>query len=228
MNYHPDIELLLKYANGQLEPALAIAIGLHQQRCNKCQTSIADIESIGGDNLEQSSDAELSSNSFEQLLAQLGSVDLAENNLLQVQPEQKNDSIDLTYSNLAVAELDLSLIKKLAEQHFENIKWRRVTNKISQSELELGDDSFKVELLKFKPNAKIPKHTHKGNEFTVVVQGCFKDHYGEYQLGDFILMNQKNEHQPMAGKDGCICLAITDKQLHFTGFFGPVINWLTR
>lgn len=221
MNDHPDIELLLKYANGQLKPALAIAIGLHHQSCTQCQASVADIESIGGDNLESAPTAELSSSSFEVLMGQLDSIELDQSNLT-------DGNLSSRYAQLAVASSDLNWVKQLDEENFENTVWKKITNKISQSEILLGDETFKVELLKFKPKAIIPKHTHNGNEFTVVVQGSFKDCYGEYQRGSFIQMTQQNQHQPIAGENGCICLAITDKPLHFTGIFGPVINWLAK
>jgi len=231
MNYHPDIELLLKYANGQLEPALAIAIGLHHQHCHKCQSSISEIESISGESLEYSQDAEINDSSFDSLMKQVDSLGISAEKADEGPAHITQESSGLassTYERLAVASSDVSLVKKLDTQDFQDTKWKRITSKISQSEILLGDDSFKVELLKFKPNAKIPKHTHKGNEFTVVVQGSFMDKYGQYQLGEFIHMDEHNEHQPIAGEEGCICLAITDKRLDFTGFLGPVINWMAR
>ncbi len=229
MNYHPDIKLLLKYSNGQLEPALSIAVGLHHHQCNKCQLNIADIESIAGDSLEYSNDVELADNSFDKLMGELEGAE--PNKFINSSCESINsasNNADLHYTQLAVAQSDLSLVRKLDNQDFEDTKWKKITKKISQSEVFLSNKSFKVELLKFKPNAKIPKHTHKGNEFTLVVQGNFKDRYGEYKRGEFIQMNQANEHQPTAGEEGCICLAITDKPLRFTGFLGPVINWMSR
>ena len=235
MNYHPDIELLLKYSNGLLKPALSIAIGLHHHQCKKCQASIADIESIAGNQLDGSVDAELADNGFSKLMGELENEETSQQEtIVEAIIESKAESniesqkADLNYDRLAVAQTDLSLLSKLDKQDFEDTQWQKVTGKISQSEILLGDDSFKVELLKFKPHAKIPQHTHKGNEFTLVVQGSFRDCYGEYQRGEFIQMGQENEHQPIAGEMGCICLAVTDKPLHFTGLLGPIINWMSK
>jgi putative transcriptional regulator len=235
MNNHPDIELLLKYSNGQLKPALSIAIGLHHHQCKKCQATIADIESIAGNKLDCSIDTDVADNAFEKLMDDLASEDinltpsLASSQTANsiVEPETLINA-ESKFEGLAVAQSDLALLSKLENQDFEGTEWKRVTNKISQSEILLNDESFKVELLKFKPNAKIPQHTHIGNEFTLVVKGNFKDCFGEYERGEFIQMGQENEHQPIAGKDGCICLAITDRPLKFTGFLGPVINWMAR
>ena len=231
MNCHPDIELLLKYANGQLEPALAIAIGLHHQNCHECQSSVSEIESIGGENLEHTDDTNVVESSFDSLMGKLDSLeDIQENNSIRQVNNllMPNPAVISSYEKLAVASRDINLVEKLDKQDFADTDWKRITSNISQSDILLSDDSFKVELLKFKANTKIPKHTHKGNEFTVVVQGSFMDKYGQYELGEFIHMDEQNEHQPVAGEDGCICLAITDSKLHFTGFLGPVINWIAR
>ena len=70
-----------------------------------------------------------------------------------------------------------------------------------------------------------PKHTHIGSEITVVLEGQFSDKDGTYKSGEFMVKDSSVEHQPLAGIEGCICLAITDAPLKFTGTFGPIINW---
>jgi len=79
-------------------------------------------------------------------------------------------------------------------------------------------------LIKIKGGSKVPNHTHKGTEVTVVMSGAFKDGYGEYSVGDFLIRDSSISHSPSADVD-CICLAVTDAPLHYTGMFGPLINW---
>jgi len=219
MKYHPDIELLLKYTSGQLEPSLAVAIGLHQQNCSNCQQRIRDLEAVGGDTLEaipseinQQDDAVISE--FDQLFDQVEALPV--------------DQPAGDYDELAVAQSDIPLIDQLHHQRFDELNWQRVGLKIWRATIAINDPSYEMELLKFSPNAKIPKHTHKGNEFTLVLQGDFSDHQDRYREGEFIAQNQSHEHQPVAGDAGCICLAITDAPLKFTGTLGPVLNWFTR
>lgn len=214
MKYHPDIELLLKYSSGQLEPALAVAIGLHQRQCELCQNRIADLESVGGDTLETIVNASVASSAFDQLMNDIATL-----------PQVTND---IRYESLAVAESDLELVEQLDTLQLDNMPWKRVTPTIWKANIAMNDPRYQIELLKFSPNAKIPKHTHGGNEFTLVLQGDFSDQQGRYSRREFISQDQSNEHQPIAGTDGCICLAITDAPLKFTGTLGPVFNWLTR
>ncbi len=219
MNYHPDIELLLKYSNGSIEPALSVAIGLHQRQCLLCQQRVADLESIAGENLEHAQNAIIDDSDFDKLMGDLDAL-----------PEQPSLNSDLTADSmlLAVAESDLTLLDSLANLDFANLKWQKVTGKISRVDLAMNDDIFQAELIRFSPNAKIPKHTHLGKEFTLVLEGDFSDHQGVYQKGEFIEQGITHEHQPIAGKSGCICLAITNAPLKFTGTFGPIINWFSR
>lgn len=224
MKFHPDIDLLLKYANGQLEPALAIAVGLHHQQCSECQANIADIELLAGESLELSNNASLAENSFEQLMSELDTLPA----------DILSDSAETDISHhtgrdtLAVAESDLSLFEKFYQQNFDDIKWQKITKKIAQAKIDFDDSRYQIKLLKLQANAKTAKHTHQGREFTVVLQGDFSDKYGHYSQGEFILMDSQNEHQPTAGRDGCICLAITDKPLKFTGLFSPIFNWMAN
>lgn len=215
MKYHPDIELLLKYSSGQLEPALSVAIGLHQQQCKLCQSRIQDLESVGGNTLETLPNSFVENDGFEQLLGEIDDI-------------PPITSTNAEYEHLAVAESDVSLLSQLDKLELDDIPWQRVTPSIWKAKLAMNDPRYQVEILKFSPNAKIPRHTHKGQEFTLVLQGDFSDQQDTYSYGEFIMQDQSNEHQPVAGPNGCICLAITDAPLKFTGTFGPVLNWLTR
>jgi putative transcriptional regulator len=68
-------------------------------------------------------------------------------------------------------------------------------------------------------------HTHRGNEYTLVLDGSFSDKAGDYHQGDFILADTQTIHQPKAANDGdCICFAVTDAPLKMTGFFGRLLN----
>lgn len=218
MNKHPDIELLLKYANGVIEPALSIAIGLHQQGCILCQQRVAELESIAGSRLESVKNAEIDMSAFDNLLNSL-------DNLADFDESENQNSDNLS---LAIAGSDFELFNQLANRDFSHLNWQKVTRKISRADVAMNDDVFQVEIIKLLPNAKIPKHTHSGKEFTLVLQGDFSDHQGIYKSGEFIEQDASNQHQPVAGLSGCVCLAITDAPLKFTGTFGPVINWFMR
>jgi putative transcriptional regulator len=214
MNNHPDIDFLLKYSSGQLEPALSVAIGVHVQECKMCQKQIVQLEEVGGAALESVNEELVSDELFNKLLADVE----------QLPTEQTTSA----YENFAVAEIDKPFLQLLSERDYSSLEWQKVTRNISKATVAMNDPRFQVELLKFAPRAKIPQHTHTGSEVTVVLEGDFSDKGGIYRSGEFIVNDSSVEHQPLAGDDGCVCLAITDAPLKFTGTFGPIINWWVK
>lgn len=219
MKYHPDIELLLKYINGKLEPSLSVAIGLHHQQCEICQQRIAELEMVGGETLESmpavaTAEDKIALKDFDKLMGDIA----------HIEPEKTTRE----YDNLAVAESDLDILDKLNKQQFDDMDWHRVSPKIWKTTIAMNDPDFEVELLKFAANAKIPQHTHEGDEYTVVLQGDFSDSQGHYKEGSFIVQDENDEHSPVAGENGCICLAITNAPLKFTGTLGPILNWFSH
>lgn len=79
----------------------------------------------------------------------------------------------------------------------------------------------KVELLRIEPGCGAPKHTHDGNEYTLVVAGGFTDEKGSYGPGDLSIAGPEDLHQPIADPgEVCYALAVTDGSLKFTGWLG--------
>lgn len=214
MNYHPDIDFLLKYSSGQLEPALSVAIGVHLQDCESCREKVSQLEDVGGQTLESVTEESVSDEFFNKLLADVEELPIEQN----ISP----------FEECAVAEMDRPFVQQLSERNYENLQWEKVTKNISKATVAMNDPRFQVELLKFAPRAKIPKHTHSGSEYTLVLEGDFSDKDGTYRTGEFIVNDSSVEHQPLAGDEGCVCLAITDAPLKFTGTFGPIINWWVK
>ncbi|MET1254851.1 ChrR family anti-sigma-E factor [Aliikangiella maris] len=259
MKHHPDIDLLLKFASGQLEPALSIAVGLHQLECQFCREQIETFEMFGGDTLEnlqgwpvinspqgmtpfhtkgttetmasgvdecvaEVSTGELLDSGFEKLLQHLE----GDSSCSQIADSEYENNAQMAWADLPIAQIDRPIFSQLNNRQFDELPWKKVTRKIWRSQIELQDADLCIEIFKFSPHAKIPKHTHCGREFTLVLEGDFSDQDGNYASGEFIEKNQHNEHQPVAGEQGCICLAVTDAPLKFTGALGPFINWLNR
>lgn len=224
MKYHPDIELLLKYSSGQLAPPLAVAVGLHQYECKICQKKIKELEAIGGSTLE-SIDAQAN---VKQAAVSSIAADMSLFDQLLSDIDELPDTVDEEYDDIAIARSDVALFEQLNKRQLNDLPWKNVTRNISRAKILMDFPGYDVELFKFSPHAKIPKHTHCGREFTFVLEGDFSDNQGQYQRGAFIEQNQAHEHQPVAGSNGCICLAVTDAPLKFTGALGPFINWFNR
>jgi putative transcriptional regulator len=230
MNNHINTELLLNYTNGNVEPALSLAIALHQKQCKSCHQKISDLESNFGHDIETSESSDFEESSFERLITDLDKLSKVENSVSHAPKNVDRENINVVdfgaddTLSYAVAEINKPLLDQLANFNQDDYQWQKLSSKISTTTLELFDSSFKVNLLRFSAHAKIPRHTHLGKEFTYVIEGDFKDHKGTHTAGDFIACDASDEHKPIVGAAGCVCLAVTDAPLHFTGVLGPIFN----
>jgi putative transcriptional regulator len=82
-----------------------------------------------------------------------------------------------------------------------------------------------VRLLAIEPGKRMPRHTHEGQELTLVLQGSFADATGAYAKGDVATADASIDHQPQAGgRELCLCLAVEDAPLRLTGFNGALLG----
>jgi putative transcriptional regulator len=109
------------------------------------------------------------------------------------------------------------------------LNWNRVSADIHSVELCRDSNGARVELLKIKPGGSATTHTHMGDEYTVILEGSFSDESGLYGRGDFMVRNQNDKHTPVATQDReCICLAVTEGPIQFTGFMHRLLNPFIR
>jgi putative transcriptional regulator len=107
------------------------------------------------------------------------------------------------------------------------LKWNKVFAGIYEYPLKISNKES-AKLIKMKPGAKIPLHSHNGKEYILVLQGSFCDEFGKYTKGNLQINDSKIKHIPIACKqDGCICLTITEEELVFFGPFAPILNLIT-
>jgi putative transcriptional regulator len=88
---------------------------------------------------------------------------------------------------------------------------------------------MEVELYRIQPDATIPRHTHGGQEFTLVLAGGYTDETGSFGPGDLAVKGPEDTHQPV-GDSGEICFAliVRDGAIRLTGAMGVVQRMLGR
>ena len=59
-------------------------------------------------------------------------------------------------------------------------------------------------LVKWAPNTVFNLHTHPGGEEILVLDGVFKDEYGEYSTGSWIKSPPYSRHAPFTGPEGAL------------------------
>ncbi len=132
----------------------------------------------------------------------------------------KKASHDPFLSQLPVA-LQLHLKdKKINWKSFKDVKIASILPK---------EKNEKLELIHVMPGAKIPQHTHEGNESFLVLHGSYSDEYGNYRAGTVQVRSDDHHHTPVGhAQTGCVGLAYTHGKIKFSGTFGKLLNLIAN
>ena len=218
--YHPDDVTLMNYAAGSISIPEALAVAMHLCFCHECRTQIKNLNRLGGAMLETITPASQDDAAFDALMATLEPH--AATPLEQDHAPARSAPQAQPFANPLARYLPASL---------KDLAWQRQSSEISKFDLTslINVAGFKVVLQKINAGAKVPTHTHKGSEFTVVLTGGFSDELGVYHQGDFIARDSSHKHSPTAlQNEDCICLTVLNAPLKFTGWYrllNPFMAW---
>ena len=110
--------------------------------------------------------------------------------------------------------------KKIKWKSFKDVKIATILPK---------DNNEKLELIHVMPGAKIPQHTHEGNESFLVLHGSYSDEYGSYKQGTVQVRSDDHHHTPIGHtQTGCVGLAYTHGKIKFSGKFGKLLNLIAN
>lgn len=229
--HHPDDFTLLDYAAGNLDVAHALAVSVHLGYCRQCQEHLKKLNALGGVLLSESApvsagfevgnepdelpgpmqpEAE-ADDGFEALMARI-----------QESPEREEQPREQKHSPAGFH----NPLERYLPAPLEELKWQSQTREIAKFDLDkiIQVKGARVALQRINAGAKVPVHTHRGNELTVVLKGSFSDELGVYQAGDYIARDPSHHHSPRAMQnEDCICLTVLDAPMRFTG---PLMRWL--
>lgn len=205
-NYHPADELLMQFAAGQLSNALGIMVACHLENCPQCNHQVRLYDQLGGELLAEQDEVQVSDSILNQAWAKIQQPAV-------VPPTPMGD-----------ARLPRPL-RRFVPEFYDALPWSGFSKSIQQWDLPISDSQYTARFYKIAAGKELPEHTHKGNEFTLVMSGSFSDKSGDYHQGDFILADQHTRHQPRAHmEEDCICFAVMDAPLKLTGVFGRLLN----
>ncbi|NOJ16544.1 ChrR family anti-sigma-E factor [Vibrio jasicida] len=212
MNKHPDNNLLEAYASGSIDAVSGLVVATHLETCSKCRAYVNQLEAAQADVVIESSvmeyDVEL---------------DSMFNDIITAEP--KSDSIIIKdVARVAVAGKDFKLPKTLSR--FSDLvgEWKSYGGKVYSAQIDLGEDA-RVNLMYISEDVRIPQHTHKGQESTLVLHGGFSDEDGHYEVGDVLVRDASVKHSPFtkAGED-CLCLTVLTEPMIFTQGVARIFN----
>ena len=216
-NHHPDEELLATYSAASLPLSQALCISTHIEHCHECASKAQRLNLVGGELMQQLKPA-LPSSAFKKSL--LDNIDALS------EKQEKDDENTERQGNIPSVPHCLT---QFINDDYDELDWKRVSPDIHSFELCRDSNGAKVELLKIKAGGTSSKHTHMGDEYTVILEGSFSDEDGVYGQGDFMLRDSSHQHTPVATQDSeCICLAVTEAPIQLMGFFGRLLNPLIR
>ncbi len=102
--------------------------------------------------------------------------------------------------------------------------WSGLVGKLWQAPVDLGNQGV-ANFIFMGSGGSVPEHTHRGTEYTLVIDGEFSDGLSHYDTGDFIYMDGEKTHTPKAeGNEGCLVFSIVDQPLHFTSGLARLLN----
>jgi len=166
---------------------------------------------VGGYFLNKTEETTLSNNLWDRILDQTKNVK---------SPSKISDEHDPLLSQLPIT----------LRSHLKNneVKWKSFKD-VKVASLLPRENNEKLELIHVMPGAKIPQHTHEGNESFLVLHGSYSDEYGSYKQGSVQVRSDDHDHTPVGhAQTGCIGLAYTHGKIKFSGKFGKLLNLIAN
>ncbi|MGO4891361.1 ChrR family anti-sigma-E factor [Flavobacterium sp. W21_SRS_FM6] len=219
IKHHPTSQQLNAFVSGVCEPTLALMISAHTDLCAECQAKCLKLQHV------ETIDA------FSSPVARTPELDKMFSRITQLPQQQKTLTADSPFEGSGLSHFDIELegkrfvlprtLKRYAK-HTGN--WSRLVGKLWQAPVDLGCMG-KANFIYMEKGGKVPEHTHKGSEMTLVIDGQYGDGVANYDCGDFTLLDGTHNHLPHSEADeGCLVFTIVDKPLYFTSGIARLLN----
>jgi putative transcriptional regulator len=195
--FHPDLDLITDYSAGSLPLAQSACVSVHVSNCVQCQRLARQLTDLAAAMFEELEPISVGDALLDTVLARLDEEPV-------LAPEKGTSSIS-------------AMLQRLVNADFSDLSWKKIGSALRISYLHTGDSDHEFALYHIKAGGKIPEHTHRGSEMTLVLEGGFSDANGSYHEGDFIFRRPGDVHSPTAlQSQDCICLSVLDAPLKFT------------
>ena len=211
--HHPDALTLMEFSAGNLSEPHALCIRLHLDQCPHCRSRVDTLDSLGAVMMESQPQVGVSSDMFDAILSRIDS-----------EP-------DMTETYISTQAKRMSPLQKLLGDDLNSLPWKRQLGDVSVLDISerFPGQNEQVVLQKLAAGGKAPAHTHRGSETTIVLQGAFSDQKGVFNQWDFVVLNQEDEHKPVAvGCEDCITLSVLSAPVKLTGTFTRLLNPFIR
>lgn len=216
ISHHLSDDFLIEYANGTLPSPEALVVGSHISICAECRARVKTFEDVSAVLLEDGTAEQVSDDVFDAVMARLD--------------EPANDDVpepEILFDRATLEVIPPPLRSYLADS-LTALDWKRTGRGIEEVSL-LREDETRISLLRIRAGQKVPSHTHRGEEFTLVLSGGYSDGDSHFGKGDVSLADGTIDHSPIADNDGpCLCLTVRKGAARLTGPIGRFLNPVLR
>ena len=212
--HHPGDALLMDYAGGCLGEAGGLVVATHLALCPGCRLAVNELEAVGGALLDDLEPDTLAPGALDALLARLDTPD---------EPAPPPRRCAPPNGTLVIPEP----LRSYVGGDLSQVRWRPMAPGFQCHDIRLNHGE-RARLLRMKPGAVVPQHSHDGLELAIVLHGGFSDSLGHFLRGDVAVGDGSIDHRPKADPEGCVCLSVTFGRLRLTGAVGRFLNPFLR
>ena len=206
--HHPDEEILIAHASGQLDRGYRVLIEAHLALCPQCTQDVAALQRPGGQLLRELDDSPPSDALWQAIEQRLDDL-----------PEDPLAATPLPLG--ARAELALKSPRRVARLPFS-------TARISSLWAD-PDRDVQLLMISIAPGHTFPGHQHLGCEQVQVLTGGYEDPYGHFKAGDFAPYPASTAHAPQIDEDEpCWIVTRIEQGVRFSGWRGWMMRFAGR
>lgn len=215
ITHHLSDEFLVEYANGSLPGPEALVVGSHLAICTECRDRVETFENVSAILMEDGDVEAVSPDALDAVLAMIDS-------------PVEEDAVTPIEFDRATLEVIPPALRTYLGGSLSVLNWKRTGRGIEEVSLAKQDD-IRISLLRIRAGQKVPSHTHRGEEFTLVLSGGYTDGDAHFGKGDVSLADSTKDHAPIADTDGpCLCLTVRNGAAKLTGPIGRFLNPVLR
>lgn len=204
---HPSPQTLALYATGEMPTAPALVVDAHLDACLACAALVRAIEAAEGRLMASLPDAPMGSDALARTLSRL-----------ETPPGVSTASAPVRLG-------DVALPPALAAVGVRPRRWLRPGFWAARARLPVTD-GWRLALLRAPAGARIPWHSHLGEELTVVLSGRLRDG-AALGPGDFAEHRGDDGHAVAVGDEGaCACLVAVRHGARWRGPSALPAAWL--
>lgn len=208
--HHPTDELLLGYATGALTDAVDLVIATHLTLCPRCRAEVARLEAVGGALLESAPQVDA-----------LG-MDAALDAIFEAPAQAPGPIVPPPPGPAWLPQPLRSRVGALPDH-----RWQRLVPGVIQ-QIPLPSDGGTLRLVRMRPGARVPDHSHHGDEFNLVLAGGFRDRDEDFERGDLALASPEVEHDLVVEPgEHCVILQLLDGPIVPKTLLGQLVGALT-